>query len=114
MLDLGETLSFVTPYIEVQFNVILETLSKPFSFSTLVGDPVTTRRIYKNFPVTVSQKVTSSDLLKLEMVDLDVILGMDWFHSCYALVDCKTRIVHFQFPDEPILEWKDSSLARMV
>ena len=47
------------------------------------------------------------------MVDFDVILGMDWLHSCYALVDCRTRIVHFQFPDEPILEWKGSSLAPM-
>ena len=47
------------------------------------------------------------------MVDFDVILGMDWLHSCYAIVDCKTRIVLFQFQDEPILEWKGSSLAPM-
>ena len=47
------------------------------------------------------------------MVDFDVILGMDWLHSCYASVDCRTRIVRFQFPDEPILEWKGSSLAPM-
>ena len=44
------------------------------------------------------------------MVDFDVILGMDWLHSCYASVDC---IVRFQFPDEPILEWKGSSLVPM-
>ena len=47
------------------------------------------------------------------MVDFNVILGMDWLHSCYALVDCRTRIVYFQFPDEPILEWKGSSLVTM-
>ena len=47
------------------------------------------------------------------MVDFDVILGMDWLHSCYASVDYRTRIVPFQFPDEPILEWKGSSLAPM-
>ena len=47
------------------------------------------------------------------MVDFDVILGMDWLHSCYASVDCRTRIVRFQFPNEPILEWKGSSLAPM-
>ena len=38
---------------------------------------------------------------------------MDWLHSCYASVDCRTRIVCFQFPDEPILEWKGSILAHM-
>ena len=47
------------------------------------------------------------------MVDLDVILGMYWLQSCYAFIDFRTRIVHFQFPDEPILEWKGSSLAPM-
>ncbi|KAH0709559.1 hypothetical protein KY284_010986 [Solanum tuberosum] len=71
------------------------------------------RRVYRNCPVIVSQKVTSADLVELEMVDFDVILGMDWLHSCYASVNCRTRIVHFQFPDEPILEWKGSSLAPM-
>ena len=36
---------------------------------------------------------------------------MDWLHSCYALIDCKTRIVRFQFPNEPILEWNVNNLA---
>ena len=106
-------MSFVTPYIAVQFSVSPETLSEPFSVSTPVGDPVIARRVYRNCPVTVSQKVTSADLVELEMVDFDVILGMDWLHSYYASVDCRTRIVRFQFPDEPILEWKGSSLAPM-
>ena len=47
------------------------------------------------------------------MVDFDVILSIDLLHPHYASVDCRTRIVHFQFPDEPILEWKGSSLAPM-
>ncbi|KAH0719580.1 hypothetical protein KY285_015611 [Solanum tuberosum] len=94
-------------------HICLETLSEPFSISTPVGDPVIARRVYKNCPVTVSQKVTSAHLVELEMVDFDIILGMDWLHSCYASVDCRTSIVRFQFPDEPILEWKGSSLASM-
>ena len=47
------------------------------------------------------------------MVDFNVILCMDWLISCYALVDYRSRIVRFQFPKEPILEWKDSSLVPM-
>ena len=84
LLDPRVTLSFVTPYIAVQFDVSQETLSVPFSVSTPIGDPVIARRVYKNCPVIVSQKVTSADLVELGIVDFDVILGMDWLHSCYT------------------------------
>ncbi|XP_070050167.1 uncharacterized protein [Nicotiana tomentosiformis] len=40
------------------------------------------------------------------MVDFDVIMGMDWLASCYANVDCRTKMVRFQFPGEPVIEWK--------
>ncbi|WP_368859993.1 hypothetical protein [Microbacterium sp. C7(2022)] len=29
-----------------------------------------------------------ADLIELEMVEFDVIMGMDWLASCYATVDC--------------------------
>ena len=94
LLDPGATLYFVTTYIAIQFNGP-ETLSEPFSVSTPVGDPIVARWVYRNFPINISHKVTSADLVELEMVDFDVILGMDWLHSCYASVDCKTKIVRF-------------------
>uniref|UniRef100_M1DUB4 Gag-pol polyprotein n=1 Tax=Solanum tuberosum TaxID=4113 RepID=M1DUB4_SOLTU len=88
-------------------------LLEPFSVSTRVGDLVIARQVYINCSVTVSLKVSSPNVVELEMIDFDIILGMDLLHSCYASIDCRTRIVHFQFPDEPILEWKGSSLAPM-
>ncbi|WMV29223.1 hypothetical protein MTR67_022608 [Solanum verrucosum] len=69
-----------------------------------VGDPVTARWVYRNCPVTVSQKVTSADLVELEIVDFDVILGMYWFQFCHASVNCRIQVVQFQFPNEPVLE----------
>ena len=77
MLDLGATLSFLTPHIAVQFSVSPKTLSEPFLVSTKVGDQVVARLVHRNCPVTFSQKVTSSNLVELEMVDFGVILGMD-------------------------------------
>ena len=38
---------------------------------------------------------------------------MDWLHSYYALVNCRTRIFVFLFENEPIIEWKGSSLGPM-
>ncbi|KAH0693060.1 hypothetical protein KY290_021233 [Solanum tuberosum] len=40
------------------------------------------------------------------MVDFDIIMGMDWLASCYAKVECRTKIVRFQFPGEAVREWK--------
>ncbi|WMV54304.1 hypothetical protein MTR67_047689 [Solanum verrucosum] len=94
LLDPGATLSFVTPYIAVNFGVSPETLSEPFSVSTPVGDPVIARRVYINSPFTVSQKVTSADLVELEMVDFYVILGRKMISKgyIYHLVRVKDSI----------------------
>lgn len=40
------------------------------------------------------------------MLDFDVILGTNLLHSFYAFIDCKTRLVIYQVPNKPILEWK--------
>ncbi|WMV30217.1 hypothetical protein MTR67_023602 [Solanum verrucosum] len=33
---------------------------------------------------------------------------MDRLASCYATVDCRTKMVHFHFPKEAVLEWKSN------
>lgn len=104
LLDPGVSLSFVNSIYSRQSRSSPITLAEPFSVSTPVGVSIVARQVYKSYLVTISQKVTSVELMELEMTDFDVILGM--LHSCYALVDCRTRIVHFQFPNEPALEWK--------
>ena len=40
------------------------------------------------------------------MLDFDIILGMDWLHACFASIGCRTWVVKFQFPNEPVMGWK--------
>ena len=79
---------------------------KPFEVFTPIGESIIARRVYHNCIVTVCDRDALADLVELEMVDFDVIMGMDWLSSCYAMVDCRTKMVHFQFPKEAVLEWK--------
>lgn len=47
--------------------------------------------------VSVEGKQTLVDLLELDIVDFDIILRMDWLHSSYASLDCRTCRVIFRF-----------------
>ncbi|KAG5586522.1 hypothetical protein H5410_046956 [Solanum commersonii] len=90
-------------------NVVTERLCKPFCVSTPVEESILAERVYRDCPDSINHKSSMADLVKLDMVDFDVILGMDWLHACYASLDCRTRVVKFQFSNEPVLEWSSSS-----
>ncbi|XP_070054493.1 uncharacterized protein [Nicotiana tomentosiformis] len=113
LMDPGSSLSYVTPYIAKKFRIEPEKLCEPFEVSTLVGESVIARCIYRRYPVKVYYRLTVADLVELEMVDFDVIMGMDWLESSYATVGCRTKIVSFEFPSEPVLEWKGDAVAHM-
>ncbi|XP_019241962.1 PREDICTED: uncharacterized protein LOC109222001, partial [Nicotiana attenuata] len=40
---------------------------------------------------------TSTDLVELEMMDFDSIMGMDWLAACYATVDCRAKAANSIF-----------------
>lgn len=81
-IDLKSTLFYVTPFVAVHFSLGPECILDPFSVSTPVGESMDTRRVYKGCEVSVGGWETLVDLFKLDMVDFEVILGMDWLHSC--------------------------------
>lgn len=62
LLDPITILSFVTPYVSIGFDILPYVLLKPFSVSTLVGDSIMTKRVYRKHPVSLSHSVTHVDL----------------------------------------------------
>uniref|UniRef100_M1DAF1 Gag-pol polyprotein n=1 Tax=Solanum tuberosum TaxID=4113 RepID=M1DAF1_SOLTU len=114
LLDPSATLSFVTPYVAMRFDVLPNVLLEPSSMSTPIGDSVMPKRVYRKCPTSLFYRFTLIDLVELDMLDFDVILGMDWWYLCYTSIDCRTRVVKFQFPNEPILEWKGEILCLKV
>ena len=61
-------------------------------------------RVYKGCPIFLPNRVILVDLIEHDILDFDVILGMDCLHYCFASIEFRTRIVEFQFPNEPIFE----------
>ncbi|XP_059289002.1 uncharacterized protein LOC132042499 [Lycium ferocissimum] len=62
--------------------------------------------VYRNCVVVIKGRKTMADLYELEMVDFDVIMGMNWLSACYANVDYRHKLAHFAFPNEPVIVWE--------
>ncbi|XP_070046709.1 uncharacterized protein [Nicotiana tomentosiformis] len=74
--------------------------------SPLVINEAATDALNLDCVVTVRGRDTVDDLIELGMLNFDVIMGMDWLHSCFAKLDCRTQSVRFEFPSEIVVKWK--------
>ncbi|XP_070019829.1 uncharacterized protein [Nicotiana sylvestris] len=114
LIDPSSSLSYVTPYVAMEFGIESEQLHESFFVSIPVGGSIVAVQVYRDCVVTVCDRDTIDDLIKLGMVDFDVIIGMDWLYSCFAKLDCRTRTVRFEFPSESVIEWKGIMCYRTV
>ena len=75
-----------------------------------MGKSVFAKRPYRNCPIIFPDRVSYIELVELDTLDFDVILGMDYMHACFASIDCRIRAVKFNFPNEPIRKWKGGNI----
>ncbi|XP_070042619.1 uncharacterized protein [Nicotiana tomentosiformis] len=109
LMDPGSTFSYITPFIAGKLDMRSELLPQPVEVSTPVGDSIVANHVYRDCTVLINIRPTSVDLVELVMLDFDVIMGMDWLAACYANIDCRSKLVRFHFPGEPVLEWKGNA-----
>ena len=62
-------------------DILCDSLDLPIHVSTPVEDSVVVNRVYRLCIVTLIGYDTLADLKVLDMLDFDVILGMDWLSS---------------------------------
>nr|XP_016509065.1 PREDICTED: uncharacterized protein LOC107826590 [Nicotiana tabacum] len=75
-------------------------LSDPFVVSTSVGEPIITRRVYRGCTVIACSHQKSADLVEVEIMDFDAIMGMDSLTAFCATVDCRAKAARFHFLGE--------------
>lgn len=61
----------------IHFDFDPECISNPFFVSTLVGDSIVARRVYRGSVMWVHGRETLVDLIELDMLDFDLILWMN-------------------------------------
>ncbi|XP_075080553.1 uncharacterized protein LOC142166041 [Nicotiana tabacum] len=106
LIDPGSMYSYVSPSFSIYLERGVESLNVPYTVVTPVGETISVDRVYRACVIFIQGKDTVVDLLVLPMSDFDVVMGMDWLESCYALVDCHYKLIRFDFPEEPCLVWK--------
>ena len=77
LLDPGATLSFVTPVVAIRFEILPDIIDDAFLVFALVGDTVVVMRVYKRRPISLPNRVTLVNLIKHNMTDFDIILGIN-------------------------------------
>ena len=79
--------------VAVNFEISSKEIPESLQVSTPVGEAVVAKQVYKKCPIIFLHKIIFTDLIKLDMVDFDIILGMYCLHSCYASIDYHTYVV---------------------
>ncbi|XP_070057525.1 uncharacterized protein [Nicotiana tomentosiformis] len=92
LFDPGSTYSYVTSYFAPYLGVSRDSLSSPAYVPTSVGDSIVVDRVYWSYLVVLSGFEIRANLLLLNMVDFDVILGMDQLSPYHVILDCHAKM----------------------
>ncbi|GKV36288.1 hypothetical protein SLEP1_g44436 [Rubroshorea leprosula] len=65
----------------------------------------------KSYRVMVEGRVLLADLILLRIVEFDVILGMDWLSTHYAMIDCYEKVVTFSTPNQPVIRFEGEKVG---
>ena len=61
-----------------------------------MGQLLIVQVVFRSCVVSIWGIDTLMDLMLLEIIDFDVILGMDWLASCHTIVDCHLKEIRFE------------------
>ncbi|CAL1388171.1 unnamed protein product [Linum trigynum] len=100
LIDPGSTHSFVSHKFSQRMHARPELLSSNIFVKTPVGDTIVVNHVYVGCPMIVSGVTLLADLMILPIDEFDVILGMDWLSRHRAVVNCHTKEVVFEVPEQ--------------
>ncbi|CAL2256701.1 unnamed protein product [Prunus armeniaca] len=101
LIDPGATHSFVAHSFVLYANVRPTTMRGELVIAIPTGDVLITNPMYIDSLVLVGEVFLEANLIHLEIVNIDVILGTNWLAKHHALVDCFWKEVVFRSPGQP-------------
>ncbi|XP_073219759.1 uncharacterized protein [Cicer arietinum] len=102
LFDPGATHSFVSSWFATQLGKCSSSLEEPLVVATPVGGNLFAKSVYRSCDVIIDDKVLPVNLVVIDLIDFDVILGMDWLALHHATLDCHNKVVKFEIPGQPV------------
>ncbi|XP_073133683.1 uncharacterized protein [Henckelia pumila] len=93
LFDCGAMHLFISKRFAKKLGLTPESLVELFRVATPTSNPIETYRVHRDCVINISEHVFQAELIQLNMVEFDAILGMDWLANNHALVDCRMKNV---------------------
>ena len=105
LFDPGSTFSYVSIYFAPRLGMRSESLAEPVHVSTPIGEFLVVDQVLRSYLVTIQGCDTRANLIMLDMIDFDVILGMDWLSPNHVVLDFYAKTVTLSMPSIPPVLW---------
>ncbi|KAL0539519.1 hypothetical protein IC582_023734 [Cucumis melo] len=106
LFDSGSSHSFISSAFLSHARLEVEPLHHVLSVSTPSGECMLSREKVKACQIEIAGHVIEVTLIVLDMLDFDVILGMDWLAANHASIDCSRKEVTFNPPSRASFKFK--------
>ncbi|KAL0546400.1 hypothetical protein IC582_016308 [Cucumis melo] len=103
LFDSGSSHSFISSAFVLHARLEVEPLHHVLSVSTPSGECMLSKEKVKACQIEIAGHVIEVTLLVLDMLDFDVILGMDWLAANHASIDCSRKEVDVSLSSEPVV-----------
>ncbi|XP_070034738.1 uncharacterized protein [Nicotiana tomentosiformis] len=104
LFDPVSTYPYVSSYFASYLVVPRDSLSAHVYVSMHVGYSIIVDHVYCLCMISIGSLETSVYLLLLDMVDFDVILGIDWLSPYHSILDCDAKMAMLAMSGVPRLE----------
>ncbi|KAL0546711.1 hypothetical protein IC582_016623 [Cucumis melo] len=106
LFDSGSSHSFISSAFVSHASLEVEPLHHVLSVSTPSGECMLSKEKVKACQIEIAGHVIEVTLIVLDMLDFDVILGMDWLAANHASIDCSRKEVTFNPPSLASFKFK--------
>ena len=95
LFDSGASHTFIARAFVKELGTEPEVLNVGYVVALPSGKTMRSNKVIKNCPIQIRDQILHADPVILDLVDFDLILGMDWLARYHATIQCREKKVVF-------------------